>query len=640
MRRPFLLLALLAATSGCSDSSDAPVANRPRHVLLISIDTLRADRLGCYGHTVDTSPQIDRLASEGMLFEQAQAPRGATWPTLTTLLTGKYPISHGVRTNHVLPADGMELLSHRFKQAGYATGAFMSNYDEALVDPEATGAERTKRAAVRGFDVLMRGRQPGVGHERADRRVTQAAIDWLEQQAEGPTFTWVHLMNPHRPYDIIEESAELLTSHPGWMRDEGNIRQLLRAMERGALDLDQPRLEKWLNGKNWRTQLARTYGEVIRSKGGAIVFDQLLDMITIAGVELDDEELAYILSRYDAEIRSTDYRVGEILATLDRLGIADETLVVFTSDHGDEMYDRQGYFFHAASIYQGVLHVPLVVRWPGRVQPGRRAEVVEISDLAPTLVDAVELEPLPGVEGVSFRPLLEGKPGYEKTIAIAELYHSRSLGREENAAAPFDSVYAVRDARWKLLINRSGAHPRTPPYVAYPDMGFRIQVEELYDLQADRGEQHNLLAPGPADGSRSPLARAHYLAEAYRARTALTRAFEEWLAGVVPGESQAPVPEDLTEGLAALGYVEADPVEAAPAEVARQPAEALLRAVITAAERATQDEASAADALLLLAEAELWRGDSTRARDLAQRALERAGDRAAVETQLRALGLR
>ncbi len=301
-----LLLLLLA----CGAERDAR-----RNLLLISIDTLRADHLSAYGYERETSPAIDALAREGVLFENLIAQRGSTWPSLTSILTSMYPRSHGVRANGMHLDASKRILAQWLQERGYATGAFLTNMTTA---------------PNRGFDV-----KPEIpkGADR-DLRATRTALRWIRRQRERPFFAWLHLMAPHHPY-----------------RPSGSLPEGFDTGYRGELDGSHETL----------------HGIYARR-----------DALTQA-------ELAHIVSLYDADVAQADAHVKQLLDGLDRAGLAESTLVVLVSDHGEELYQHNHYFFHAYSIYESVLRIPLILRLPGVLPAGLRvSDVIETVDLAPT----------------------------------------------------------------------------------------------------------------------------------------------------------------------------------------------------------------------------------------------------------------
>jgi arylsulfatase A-like enzyme len=313
--RPGLVPALLAAAVGLGCGGGvAPDAN----LVLVTVDTLRPDRMSAYGYERETSPRLDAFAREGARFELAYAPMSATLPSHATIFTGQYPISHGVVKNGVpLPAEN-EMLAEILRDFGYQTAAFVSSFvldrrfglDQGFerYDDDFTGADPS----------MVESRWEGYEVEIFDRRAehtTRDAAHWLEtQRSDAPFFLFVHYFDPHAPYAPPGEAS-------------------LRFHEAGV-----GQRTAWRN-------------------------------------------------LYDAEVAYLDTHLGTLLDALDRLGLAADTLVVITSDHGEGLWDH-GAQMHGVQIYEEQVRVPLLVRWPGRIPPGRVIEApVGLIDIAPTLLD-------------------------------------------------------------------------------------------------------------------------------------------------------------------------------------------------------------------------------------------------------------
>jgi len=430
--------------AGCSSSDREPL---PRFVL-ITIDTLRADRLHCYGYERETSPNIDRLASQGALFTNAQVPRSSTWPSLTTILTGKYPITHGVRKNGEQLSENHLYLSQLFEEIGYRTAGFTTNMI---------------RAPYRGFDTLERFPDGKGTQAERDRMATDAAIDWLRENGDERFFLWVHYIDPHKPY--APEPAFDRFTDPDFVFEIPD-------------DFDRP--------EKSGMKIHRDSNEL----------DEYLQYAMGRGIELSETQVAHVNALYDGEILAVDHEVGRLLDALDGLGLERDTLVILVSDHGEELNDHHGYFYHVASVYQGVLHVPLLVRLPGRIPPAsRHDDVVEAVDIAPTAFDLLGLEdPGEGFQGESLGPLLLGEGTRSGDVAFAEWAEEIYLRTPEGELR--HPIYIVRRGKWKYIHNPDGVHPSVPPFEDY-GTAFPIDRAELYDLDRDPRETQNLLEMHP-----------------------------------------------------------------------------------------------------------------------------------------------
>lgn len=389
------------------------------NVLLIAIDTLRADHLGCYGYERDTSPHIDAFASEGVVFDWLIAPAIPTHPSFVTMNTGQYPITHGVVAHGAdrgvpRPAPWLPAL---MQKNGYTTCAidnlgdwrlgFAHGY-EFYIDPT------RKRALSINCD---------------NREINRRAMQWLDLHASERFFMFVHYWDPHTPY--LPPRAYRRLFYKGDPSDPENH----------SLDgLDAHPL-----GKTWN----ETW------------FNKLGKNITDAG---------YIEALYDGEIRYCDDGIGKLLKKLDALGLADSTLVVVTSDHGELMY-RHGIFFDHHGLYDGNLHVPLIFRHPS-LDPKRIRRLVEHVDVAPTLLGLCGIEIPEAMQGISLAPLIRG----ESTGPVREFVVS--------AECTWQMKWSIRTTTHKFILAREEDFYRTP-------------MRELYDLRSDPNEQSNIAEEDP-----------------------------------------------------------------------------------------------------------------------------------------------
>lgn len=384
----------------------------PTHnVVIISVDTLRADHLGCYGYEQAVTPAIDGLAADGALFEQAFAQRSLTWPSLASIMTATYPYKHGVRNQGTMLSDTQPTLATKLKEKGYATACFLAN----TFEQNWQGFD-----SVEGFDV---------GDKPAGAFMTDAAMEWMTSNKDEAFFLWVHYIAPHASYDPPEYIRKTMQSDYNGPYD-GDIKTL----ERIALEHEQ---------------------------------------LTAADVE-------HIVSLYDGEVQYMDEQVKTILDTLDGLELADDTLVVFTSDHGEDLYERNFYFGHSPSVYDSCLQIPLIFRLPNAVPEGHREEtIVESIDIAPTVLSLLGYHAPGSFQGDSLEPLLRGKD-LDLGPAISELE---------------DVILTVRTDEYKYVSNPFGARPE---FIANnPRAHYFIDVEELYWLESDPKELDNVTQTYP-----------------------------------------------------------------------------------------------------------------------------------------------
>jgi arylsulfatase A-like enzyme len=441
-RRLFLIAAaLLALTVGALAALRAHSAPpwRARQVVLITIDTLRFNRLGLYGYRErPTSPILDAWSAGTVVFDRATAPAPWTVPSLGALHTGRYPAEVGAYTNFDAIHPDFTTLAELFHARGFATASF--NTHALLV--------RARGGFRQGFDTVYPSHvQPIVEgeHKMPFADTEPHLMAWLEAHAHEPFFVWIHDMDPHLP----PTSGNPYLDAPGW-------------------------------------------------------------------------------TRYDAEVRWTDEAVGRILAKLRALGLGDDLLVVFTADHGEAFGDEHGLIGHQDVMYDEVLRIPLLVRYPAMGAPRRIAEPVELIDLYPTIVELAGL-PLPaGTRGESLVPLLSGGRA-ERTTPYA--YHARYFFEDGH------HWLAVRDREWKLLARTpdlaSGGAERAAPRWSLDDPATYF---ELYRIADDPDEAHDLFEQHPEQVAR------------------LRQLLARWGESVAQGPTRPELDAATHEALRALGY--------------------------------------------------------------------------------------
>jgi arylsulfatase A-like enzyme len=326
-----VLSAILAlVVTGCRP--DAPDAQRKRfdtpHIVIITLDTTRADHLGCYGYFRNTSPYLDSFAKEGIVFDRCLAPMATTLPTHTSLLTGTYPIEHGVLANvyrggrPYVPSPDLISWAELARRGGYETGGFVS----AAPLKKFTGINA-------GFDTYE---EPGP-FQRSAAETNVGALAWLEARTgDRPCFLWVHYYDPHFPYTPIPEYDTFTT-------DEA--------------------LEKFIADRKIHASAPNR--------------------------SLQPVEARRAHNAYDGEIRYMDEQLRILMDKVDRVLGKDNTLVVIVGDHGEGLC-QHGEASHG-STWDEQLHVPLLIRIPGE-KPRRIATVMSLVDIAPTMLAWVKGE--------------------------------------------------------------------------------------------------------------------------------------------------------------------------------------------------------------------------------------------------------
>ncbi|NEZ04131.1 sulfatase [Wenzhouxiangella sp. XN201] len=367
--RPGLLLGIAFITvflAACSED-DAGSPN----IVLITIDTLRADRLGAYGYDKNLTPNLDRLAESGVVFERAVTPVGTTWPAHASMLTGLYPRYHGLRRNGLELDEEIPVVTELLSKSGYSTASFVSYKGMHF-----------RGRLDRGFEVVS-DREFVKGDEREPIRegqeTTAMALDWIGDQSgsSDPAFLWLHLFEPHSPYDLTEYSREWMeeTGYDGFLADGAS-------------------------------------GEELRGRSDEIV--------------ASPEHVAAMNALYDGEIKLADELIGRVLDRLEADGKLKNSIVIVTSDHGQGLGEH-GNMGHGPTLREDVLHVPLIIRDFRSDQGGRRVDdTVSMIDLAPTIARAALEIDLPGVQGRSLMTYLSSQSGEDperEIFAEIRLWH-------------------------------------------------------------------------------------------------------------------------------------------------------------------------------------------------------------------------
>ncbi len=371
------------------------------NVILITVDTLRADHLGAYGYARNTSPNVDRFAKEGILFRYAFSHAPETNPSFSSLMTSHYPHETKVLRNEFTLPPGALTMAEILKAKGYRTGAIVSH----LTLIRGSGFEQ-------GFDVYDDHLGDRVSKEKLERiapKTTLAAIKWLEDNYTKKFFLWVHYNDPHGPYAPPSPYNTMFVERP-----VGGTK---------TLPINQGR-----NGK-----------------GGIPSYQQL-------GKHRDPD---YYISQYDGEIRFFDHAFGELIQKIQERGLFDNSLIIFTSDHGEGMGGHDYYFAHREFLYNGLIHVPLIIRFPGQSSDVKEIRYpVSHVDLLPTVLGALS---------INSSQMFRGKNLFGQDTEREILSETHSEG----------SKYALIRTGIKLIRSHGN--------------------DELYDLHNDLAETTNLM---------------------------------------------------------------------------------------------------------------------------------------------------
>jgi arylsulfatase A-like enzyme len=378
---------------------------KPLNILIIGVDTLRPDHLSCYGYERATSPNIDRLAAEGVVFENVVSQCPWTLPSFATVLTSLYPSQHGAGINMSTMRTSFPTLAEILRENGFATGAVVN---VSVLSPEF--------GVARGFDHYD-AEEPGV--KRKADEVTKLALDWIDTSRDNPFFAFVHYFDPHlsycppAPFDTLFDPT--------------------------------------YSGRIGRCFDRETYLEL-----KPVLLDRKDDRT--------DADWDHIRALYDGEIAFTDLAVGELLAGLADRGLASTTLIVFLADHGEEFAEHGGYG-HGHTLFREVIDVPLIMRLPGRLAEGVRLKrQVRLLDVTPTVLDLLGIETRAQFEGVSLVPLLEGTGQPERSAGVlyppeAAFAEGLQRGTERKSVSAYPWKYIYNIATGEQVLFDLGADP-------------------------------------------------------------------------------------------------------------------------------------------------------------------------------------
>lgn len=394
--------------------------NKKLNVILIGIDTLRADHLGCYGYARPTTPNIDKFASEALLFENCFSHSPVTSPSFMSIFTSRYPIYHGILANTGRMASGRTFIADEnvptmaelLKDNGYRTGAFTGG-----------GPMAPRLGFDRGFEYY------GVPNNRwtpPPKIPRDEIFYWFNEYKKDNFFLFLHTYAVHNPWFAPQKY---------WNRfDNGYAGKL--------------RLESIFNEDGGIQKMKR------KKKSPYLNYIAMADPASSA-------EMEYMKGNYDAAIQYVDDFFGDLIDHLGSLDLLDNTLIIFTADHGEE-FGEHGRVGHK-QLYNELLHVPLIIRVPG-VSGGRFSSLVRSVDIFPTIFS---------VSGINFKHPIHGVPlfpvrGSNILPAISDTEHYG---------------HAYFDGKYKYI------YPRYRK--------FRHRVDELYDIESDPRERENILFQNP-----------------------------------------------------------------------------------------------------------------------------------------------
>ena len=418
----------------------------PSNVILITIDTQRPDRLSCYGYPKHQTPNFDRLARDGVLFENAFCDVTWTTPSMTSVMTGRYATVHHVRSNFDRLPESATTLAEIAQAHGIHTAAIIASYplasiyglnqgfalyDESFSKPligEGLGAtpEDLPAPVTPGADLFGDSRQPMLWYllrksthdaYRPDDQVSDRAIRWLREERKEPFFLWVHYLGPHNKPPAPGEPPTAMTEQS---------------------------------------------------------------------------------QRYDRDVVSTDRQLGRFLDAIDELKLTDHTAVILHADHGEDLLEHD-FIGHGYDLYDVTQRVPLLMRLPGQLPSGRRVtELVHNLDLFPTILALLGIDANLPTDGASLLPLATGanternQETYVETYLSATYMFAKRLESEKHRLGI--RRLGIRTPDWKFIIN--DPYPildRDNPEPVDETLRKQYYSEELYDERADPAEKSNVI---------------------------------------------------------------------------------------------------------------------------------------------------
>ncbi|MDP1854397.1 MAG: sulfatase-like hydrolase/transferase [Candidatus Omnitrophota bacterium] len=361
------------------------------NIVLIVLDAVRADHLGCYGYSRDTSPSIDLFSRQSVLFEQAVSQGPCTHIAISSLFTSLYPsVFHDALEWNLILRDKFVALPDILTKHGYNTAVFGGPVLKGISNIE----KRFQTASILPRDTqpsLKDGPEPGLEMPQIDSEIAKEASLWLEENHNKPFFLYLHFLASHDPY-LPPEPYDTI-----FWKDE--ITDKMRAS-----------LKNFTRARHHSDEYDKSF---------------------------DKDMLNFIISQYDGEIRYTDSQVGAILEKLEKLNLTENTLVILTADHG-HAFGEHGRFFHDNTLYSELINVPLLMRLPKVLPQDKRVEnLVRHIDIMPTVLNILDIHPGSNVmQGISLLPLFRGEV-IPKLESVSEVH----LGR----------LKAVRTNGWSFI---------------------------------------------------------------------------------------------------------------------------------------------------------------------------------------------
>jgi arylsulfatase A-like enzyme len=460
----------------------------PKYILLITVDTLRADAVSCYNRGSNLTPNIDAFARQAVLFENAVSNSPWTLPAIASLMTGMPPLVHQATRHHARITGKLPTLAGEIKKAGYYTAAIGINptlskqtcisngfiyYDfyPKFSTGRSVGAKIRKHLSryipdEKVTNVTAEGLVIDFGSIISTDRLTNLTIRWLSKNKDKSVFLWIHYFDPHVPY--------------------------------------APPVQ-WLQGREKK---------LIPHIG--CNFDRPDDLLTGVFVPTQKER-DWIKELYNSEVRYVDHNLGRLFAALKQMGIYDQSLIVLTSDHGEEFWEH-GAYYHGHSLYNEVVSIPLIMKLPGKSVPNRIDAVVSLQNLMPTILDYCQIkEHRQKIYNQSLLPLLTGETR-TRAFEPQPVVSSAVRYGEEKEALYFDGLKYIRSemSRQEELYNtnddpqeKNPINDRLPGKIKEAfelikqHFQFSKQMNKLFKIDEVRKDKRKPLEPDQEDQLKS-----------------------------------------------------------------------------------------------------------------------------------------
>jgi len=466
-------LGVASCLVGCGRRGGSALLPRDTNIVICVLDAARPDHMGCYGYPRNTTPTIDKLAAQSLVFENHFAAATYTETSTASLFTSQHPYTHLVLATTGSIGKSSFTLARGLAEVGYSTALFSSNPFVAAKEGMAPDFQE-----VYGLDEVAPDATQGEARY-APEHLLRSFDGWLRRSQTKPFFAYLHLLVPHVPYHAPDRFTTLFQGKtpPDYRPEDYHPGRY--GVPIGAQSQSHPALPEWIN-------------------------------------------------LYDANMRYADWAVEQIAGALKKAAIFDSTLLIITADHG-EAFGEHGYTMHAGAIHSEVSHIPLIIRFPGNRRVARISRLTQNTDLLPTILELVGAEyPRDSVEGSPLVTVLPGQAAKRRDYVF-------TYARPDQSCPLDTSKYMVRGEDYSLLLYENG------------------KWRALYDLKADPGEKHNIIADQPEAAEQTLAAFREFAKQ--QAKPPLHFADASAPPPSIPRRRDRQMTPQMEKELKALGYL-------------------------------------------------------------------------------------